>query len=119
MREREGSPKGIRREDEGWSVLHRPRSPGARALHATRLGTRPAGWWLIWSASISLLLPSVRAESDLAQAEPARWIAADAVVYVEVARPEVVIDRLTDPRILDYLEVLPAYRKFFDSPNFA
>src|SRR5262249_14310321 len=75
-------------------------------------------FWLVWAAAMAVIVPSARA-ADAIQTDPARWIAADAVLYLEVPRPEAVLDRLTDPRIQDYLGVLPAYRKFLDGPGFS
>jgi hypothetical protein len=46
------------------------------------------------------------------------WIAADAVVCLEVPHPDQLIDRLTDPRILDYASGLPQYRNVVQNKNF-
>ena len=108
MRRRQRSGEGI----GSGSVPNRGLAPSLR-------GACPAFWLAAVSATaIAVLVPSVRAESDAIAADPARWIAPDAVLYLEVPRPELVIDRLTDPRIQDYFRVLPAYRKFLDGPSF-
>src|SRR5262249_37771945 len=71
------------------------------------------------TTALAVWVPSLRAESEAIPADPARWFAPDAVLYLEVPRPEVLIDRLTDPRIQDYFRVLPAYRNFLDGKNFS
>jgi len=46
------------------------------------------------------------------------WIAADAVLCLEIPHADRVIDRLTDPRILDYAQSLAQYRDAVQSKNF-
>ena len=58
------------------------------------------------------------AEVEPIKTSAARWIAADAVAWLEVPCPELVIDRLTDPRIESYLKVLPQYQKYVKSKDF-
>ena len=58
------------------------------------------------------------AEIEPIKTSAARWIAADAVAWIEVPRPELVIDRLTDPRVENYLKVLPQYQKYRKKQGF-
>jgi hypothetical protein len=46
------------------------------------------------------------------------WIAADAVLCLEIPHPDRLIERLTDPRILDYAQGLAQYRNAIQSKNF-
>ena len=50
--------------------------------------------------------------------DAARSIAADAVVCVEIQRPDRLIDRVTDPRFQDYLKLVPQYQKLLKDPKF-
>ncbi len=59
------------------------------------------------------------AGTDTSAADGARSIAADAVVCVEIQRPDRLIDRVTDPRFQDYLKLLPQYQKLLKDPKFA
>src|SRR5262249_16340875 len=52
-----------------------------------------AGYRLVLAATVLLPVGAVRAGTESDQAEPTRWIAAQAVAYLEVPRPEVVLDR--------------------------
>ncbi len=93
--------------------FHRLGNAGRRVCQAT---------WLL--GALLLVAPSAFSVSSRgAEVEPiktgaARWIAADAVAWLEVPRPELVIDRLTDPRIESYLKVLPQYQKYVKSKDF-
>jgi hypothetical protein len=69
-------------------------------------------------ALASVALPSVRAGIEPSSTDAARSIAADAVVCVEIPQPERLIDRATDPRVQDYLELLPQYQKLLKNPKF-
>ncbi len=40
------------------------------------------------------------------------------VVCLEIPHPEILIDRLTDPRVQQYLGILPQYRKFVEGDQF-
>src|SRR5262249_17691907 len=46
------------------------------------------------------------------------WVAPDAVLCLEVPHPDRLLDRLTDPRILDYASSLSQYRNAIQSKNF-
>lgn len=70
------------------------------------------------TAALAVWVTTVRADWESARIDPARWFAPDAVLYLEVPRPEGLIDRLTDPRVQDYVGFLPAYRKFLEGPQF-
>src|SRR4051794_9988385 len=105
MKEWERSSKGIG-DCRGGRIgaSYRQRPTRASAMLDRRSVMRRVCLWMVFSATIAFLHPTVRAESASGKAEPARWIAPDAVIYVEVSRPGVLLDRLTDPRILDYLK---------------
>ena len=92
--------------------------PGHEARPAPRsiIGLTCLG--LILSASLGLLLPSARAQTDPKNVEPAHEIGLDAVVCVEIPQPEALIDRLLDPRTQKYLSVLPQYRQFLEGEQF-
>src|SRR5215470_3611018 len=112
MRRRQGSATGI------TFGVHQE-SLDEPAARAARGGPRRAGGWLVLAALLPAWVPAVRAEAEAIPTEPARWIAPDAALYLELPRPEVLIDRLTEPRIQDYFRVLPAYRKFLEGPTFS
>ena len=118
MMGREGSLKGIG-ECRDWGGMDAlPTWSSKQALPDFRAFLGRACLWLVVSAALFVLVPSARAGGDQGKGEAARWIAGDAVVYFEVSHPELVLDRLTGPRVQDYLRVVPAYRTFLEGPNF-
>jgi len=68
-------------------------------------------------AIVSYSSPPAFAAGD-ATTSATQWIAADAVLCVEIPHPDRVLDRLTDPRILDYAASLDQYRNAIQSKNF-
>ena len=64
------------------------------------------------------MVASGGADVEPIKTDAATWIAADAVAWIEVPHPELLIDRLTDPRVENYLKVLPQYQKFIKSKDF-
>ena len=58
------------------------------------------------------------AGTEPSSTDSARLIATDAVVCVEVSRPERLINRLSDPRFQDSLKLLPQYQKLLKDPKF-
>ena len=75
---------------------------------------------------VAFLLPALAgfgSSRAIAGVEPgstdgARSIAADAVVCIEIQRPDRLIDRVTEPRFQDYLKLLPPYQKLLKDPKF-
>ncbi len=60
------------------------------------------GWWGFAGLLVLGLTPA-RADDPAA----ARWVAADAMAYVEIVRPERLIERATSPEVRDLLEAVP------------
>ncbi|HZW31045.1 MAG TPA: hypothetical protein VFF52_10080 [Isosphaeraceae bacterium] len=109
----------MRRHPRSGEEIGSRHHPG-RGLAPGLAGAGPSVWLAaVATAVLAVWAPSPRAESDAIPPDPARWIASDAVLSLEVPRPEVLIDRLSEPRIQDYLRVLPAYRKFLEGPAFS
>jgi hypothetical protein len=72
---------------------------------------------------VVLALASGASLSATAAIEPsptdaARAFASDAVVCVEIQRPDRLIERVADPRFQDYLKLLPQYQKLLKDPKF-
>jgi hypothetical protein len=92
-----------------------------RSCRVDRRRSREAAWlmgaWLLLAPAPSLLA-SGDAFIDPVKTNTAKWIAADAVAWIEVPHPELLIDRLTDPRVENYLKVLPQYQKFIKGKDF-
>jgi hypothetical protein len=80
-----------------------------------------AGCALLAVVSCAGLLETLvhAAPQDGSRPEVARWLAGDAIAYFELARPDVLIDRIKDPRIQDFLTVAPGYRRFVEGPSYA
>jgi len=89
------------------------RNDGRRSREAAWL----MGAWLLL-APAPFLLASGGADIEPIKTNASKWIAADAVAWIEVPHPELLIDRLTDPRVENYLKVLPQYQKFIKSKDF-
>lgn len=75
---------------------------------ASGVRNRQAAWGL--GALVALVLPGAARG-----VEPARWVAADAVVYVEAPRPARLADRLLEDRFQEALGALPPYARFLKS----
>lgn len=73
--------------------------------------------WGCWLAVAAAVGPLTARQG--AAAEPARWIGRDAAVYLELARPGPLADRLLDPQIQKALRAIPPYAKAIDSGKFA
>lgn len=48
----------------------------------------------------------------------AEWASKDALVYIEATHPEILLDRLTDPKMQDRLRAIPQYEKFLKGDQF-
>jgi hypothetical protein len=59
------------------------------------------------------VVPSVAAE-----APAARWIAADAAVYIEVARPAALLDTVMRPQVQGALRALPPVQRYFEGGSY-
>ena len=99
------------------ALSERPASSGDDGLG------RPFNACRVSSGLFVLALASFASPSSTAGIEPnstdaARSIAADAVVCVEIPRPDRLIARGTDPRFQDYLKLLPQYQKLLKDPKF-
>jgi hypothetical protein len=92
-----------------------------RSCRLDRRRSRDAAWlmgaWLLLAPAPCLLASG---GDDIAPVMPtaAKWMAPDAVAWIEVPQPELLIDRLTDPAVENYLKVLPQYQKFIKSKDF-
>src|ERR1700756_1203101 len=99
------------RKQQGTTMEKRGRFIRANALAATCL--------CLASVAHGPLMRVTGAEAASAKpSSAASWIAADAALCIEVPRPDRVIDRLTDPRIQEYLGLVPQYHKLIDSAKF-
>lgn len=78
---------------------------------------RPAsrlGWLFLLSAAVAGPARGERPEP----ADVSRWVANDAVIYVEVTRPADLIDRLADERVQKPLRTLPKVREALEGAPF-
>lgn len=73
---------------------------------------------MLWLLAILAIPSPFAALADAPARSPIDWVAADAVVCVEIPHPDRLIDRLTDPLILNYAATLPQYRSAIQSKNF-
>ena len=62
-----------------------------------------------------LMVVSARADTP----EPAKWVAGDAIVYIEAISPASLLDRLHEPKVQAILASSPAYKKALDNPKLA
>ena len=69
------------------------------------------------SAWHSCALIATAAGIESSPKDAARSIAADAIVCLEIQRPDRVIDRFIDPRFQDYLKLFPQYKKLLGDPK--
>src|SRR5262249_15616439 len=111
----EGSTSGVEGPRGTPAALQRRGARSDRA--ALRPLSRP-GWLLLLVIALSAAVPRAMAAAPARAAEAARWLAADTVVYLEIPRPDGLIDRLLDERIQDYLKLVPAYREYLDGRNY-
>jgi len=72
-------------------------------------GSRDRGAWLL-AAMFALVGGSGAAAAEAPRA--ARWVAADAVAYLEVTRPASVLDRVSDERFQELLGAIPGYDRY-------
>ena len=119
MKNQRGGPVTIS-PDERQTDRHKSKRPAFGPLDRV---DRPLDVCRIFVASLWLVLASSGSPSAMAGIEPtstdaARSIAADAVVCVEIQRPDRLIDRVADPRFQDYLKLLPQYQKLLKDPKF-
>ncbi len=108
------------------------RSPEVRTGAGTRSQRRLAGgavtgiarrialgiWVLAIGAFACPLTGAADVKATSTSGSATDWVAADAVLCLEVPHPDRLIDRLTDPRILDYASSLAQYRNAVQSKNF-
>lgn len=73
------------------------------------LSRRTRSGWLGLAGLLVMGLAVSRA--DDATPAVARWVAADAIAYVEIIRPEALIDRATSPEVRDLLKAVPGLEK--------
>jgi len=73
--------------------------------------------WLLALAAATLCFRSSAADVESSATSPEKWISADALVCLDVPRPDRMIDRLTDPRYLAYVKLSPQYKRFLDGKN--
>ncbi|MGO9919170.1 MAG: hypothetical protein ACLQIB_31280, partial [Isosphaeraceae bacterium] len=108
-----GTATRFRRQHSGAAARSRRRLPGGAVTGIARLIALGISALAIVSFSGSLA-----GAGDATPASAADWIADDAVACLEVPHPDRLIDRLTDPRILDYASGLAQYRNAVQSKNF-
>ncbi len=96
------------------------------ANHSYERAASDSGWrplaisvlFLVASAAI-VNGPRARADAGRESASPDRWIAADALACLEVARPDRLIGRATDPQTQEYLKLFPQYQKLLKDKKLA
>jgi hypothetical protein len=90
-----------------------------RAIGWLRSRTSP---WLLGVclvlAPALIMVAAGGADVEPGKTDVARWIAPDAVAWIVVPHPEMLIDRVTDPRVQNYLKVVPQYQNFIKSQQF-
>ena len=84
---------------------------------------QPAHWRGACSGLLAIALASMAARSGAAagettSADSVRSIAADAVVCLEVPRPDRLLSGITDTHHQDFLKLLPQYQKLLKSKDF-
>ncbi len=73
---------------------------------------------LIVSAFLGLSAASARGEGNPGKSGGAAEAGRDPIVLVEFPKPELLIDRLTDPSTQNYLGAFPQYRRFLEGDQF-
>jgi len=96
---------------------HERTGPAIGGLRSRRARWVLAAWLLL--APVPVTVASRGADVEPVKTEVAKWLAADAVAWIEVPHPELLIERMTDPRVESYLKVLPPYQKFMKGKDFA
>jgi hypothetical protein len=84
-----------------------------------RAGVR--AWWLGVALGLAVGLPGragVSGAEATAPPEAAHWIAADAVIYLELPRPAALIDRLSDDRLRGPLAAIPSVKSALGRDDF-
>ena len=81
--------------------------------------SEPCGSWSVarWAAVVLVAAASAR----IARADGPRgaeWASKDAVIYVEATHPEILLDRLTDPKMQGRLAAIPQYEKAIKGEQF-
>jgi hypothetical protein len=96
--------------------------PACRAAASDRSGRATIGKFTLGRSLRAILILMMAGAPLRAADSPTKaaldWIAADAVACVEIPHPDRLIDRLTDPLILNYASSLPQYRAAVQSKNF-
>ncbi len=92
--------------------------PGPRSISAGLAARAIPYFGLTLLATLGWILPSAWAQPVAGQHGAKPGIEPHPVVCLEVPQPELLIDRLTDPRVQQYLGVLPQYRKFLEGDQF-
>jgi hypothetical protein len=97
----------------------------ARILNCGRRDACTASRQVIAATTISVFAILASASGSARAADAAvtsrsatNWISADAAVCLEIPHPDQLIDRLTDPRILDYASSLAQYRNLLQNKQF-
>jgi len=89
-------------------------------LQGTTVGKLTARGFLVCLVALAPLLicfRSAAAEVESSATSPEKWIAAEALICLDVPHADRLIDRLTDPQYLAYLKLSPQYKRFLDSKN--
>ncbi len=81
-------------------------------------GRRRAAAWVVVAAAIAMSPPASVARDGEDTVPPGKTAASDPVITVEVPHPDLLVDRLTDPRIQQSLKLIPQYRKALEGPQF-
>ena len=111
------------REETGPPGMRTQRPAAARSACDVRIGpgcTGPAHvgrGGLIVLGLVFACSYATAAGIESSPKDAARSIAADAIVCLEIQRPDRVIDRFTDPRFQDYLKLAPQYKKLLSDPK--
>jgi hypothetical protein len=85
-----------------------------------RHNVRKARSWGIGVAAAALAVASAgaRAGDPADVPEAARWVSADAVVYLELPRPAALVERLTDERLRGPLQAIPPVKAALEKEQF-
>jgi len=73
-----------------------------------RPGRTALAWW--FGAALGFVSACGACRVDAAAPEAARWVGADAVLYLEVPNPPALLDRVTDDRIRKPLSSIPSVK---------
>ena len=78
----------------------------------------PRSWSVARWTAVALV---VAASSRIALADGPRgaeWASKDAIIYVEATHPQILLDRLTDPKMQGRLAAIPQYEKAIKGEQF-